>query len=311
MNGAAKPSPVVLQPDDATALAAVRRGSRDMAALLALPAMWVERAPTEIAQDLVSVLFAVLRLESGYVRLEDPDGGAPVEWWRPTGSEPPEEVQAALAHPGSLGRYDTSEQPLDVDGCKVATISQAFIGESCLLVASAHRAEFPTDLDLYLMRVVASQAVVAIHNARLLEAERVRRRAAEDALRMSTDFLAELARDLAAPAAMLAQRASTAEALANDRKLPKASTALPTPRVDDSSEGPGEPNLPAALSQREIEVLGLLGQGLSNKEIAGVMWLSARTIERHVTNIYRKLGVERRGEATALALRYGLVPPSA
>jgi DNA-binding CsgD family transcriptional regulator len=58
-------------------------------------------------------------------------------------------------------------------------------------------------------------------------------------------------------------------------------------------------------------VLGLLAQGLSNKEIAGILWLSDRTVERHITGIYRKIGVERRGDATAFALRHGLVVTAA
>jgi DNA-binding NarL/FixJ family response regulator len=55
-----------------------------------------------------------------------------------------------------------------------------------------------------------------------------------------------------------------------------------------------------------VEVLGLLAQGLSNKEIAGVLWLSDRTVERHITALYRKIGVARRSEATAFALRNGM-----
>jgi DNA-binding NarL/FixJ family response regulator len=58
-------------------------------------------------------------------------------------------------------------------------------------------------------------------------------------------------------------------------------------------------------------VLGLLAQGLSNKEIAGVLVLSDRTVERHISSLYRKIGVERRSEATAFALRHGLVDADA
>jgi DNA-binding NarL/FixJ family response regulator len=53
--------------------------------------------------------------------------------------------------------------------------------------------------------------------------------------------------------------------------------------------------------------LGLLAQGLSNKEISGILWLSDRTVERHITSLYRKIGVDRRSEATAFALRHSLV----
>lgn len=45
-------------------------------------------------------------------------------------------------------------------------------------------------------------------------------------------------------------------------------------------------------------------QGLSNKQIAAALWVSDRTVERHITGLYRKLGVQRRPEAIALALRH-------
>jgi DNA-binding NarL/FixJ family response regulator len=61
------------------------------------------------------------------------------------------------------------------------------------------------------------------------------------------------------------------------------------------------------LTRREAEVLGLLAQGLSNKEIAAELWLSTRTVERHITGLYGKIGVQRRTETTAFALRRGLL----
>jgi DNA-binding CsgD family transcriptional regulator len=67
-----------------------------------------------------------------------------------------------------------------------------------------------------------------------------------------------------------------------------------------------EPAYSAGLTQREAEVLGLLAAGRSNKEIAAELFLSERTVERHITTIYRKIGVHRRTEATAYALRHGL-----
>lgn len=64
---------------------------------------------------------------------------------------------------------------------------------------------------------------------------------------------------------------------------------------------------PGGLTKREAEVLGLLAQGFSNKEIAAILYLSPRTVGRHVAKAYRKIGVHRRAEATAYALRHGLV----
>ena len=67
---------------------------------------------------------------------------------------------------------------------------------------------------------------------------------------------------------------------------------------------------PFGLSVREVEVLELLAAGLSNPAIAARLVLSIHTVERHVVNIYTKLGIHGRAEATAYALRHGLLPTS-
>jgi DNA-binding NarL/FixJ family response regulator len=60
------------------------------------------------------------------------------------------------------------------------------------------------------------------------------------------------------------------------------------------------------LSRREIEVLDLVAQGLTNRDIAQRLVLSEHTVNRHVANILRKLGVSSRAAAATLAGRYGL-----
>lgn len=63
---------------------------------------------------------------------------------------------------------------------------------------------------------------------------------------------------------------------------------------------------PDHLSVREVEVLRLLAAGKSSKEIGEELVLSARTVERHITNIYTKTGTHGRVEAAAYALGHGL-----
>ena len=66
---------------------------------------------------------------------------------------------------------------------------------------------------------------------------------------------------------------------------------------------------PAGLSSREVEVLELIAAGRSNQEIASGLFLSVRTVERHISTIYEKIGAHgkaARAAATAYALNHGL-----
>ena len=63
---------------------------------------------------------------------------------------------------------------------------------------------------------------------------------------------------------------------------------------------------PAGLSGREAEVLHLVAQGRSNRQIAAALSLSVKTIENHLTSVYGKLGVDNRAAATAFAVRHDL-----
>ncbi len=73
----------------------------------------------------------------------------------------------------------------------------------------------------------------------------------------------------------------------------------------------GRPEGPKGLTAREIEVLGLLAQGLPNKSIAKQLGISPKTVGNHVERAYTKLGVTNRAAAAMAAMRYGLVGSSA
>jgi LuxR family maltose regulon positive regulatory protein len=77
---------------------------------------------------------------------------------------------------------------------------------------------------------------------------------------------------------------------------------------------PGEKQAPAAsllepLSEREREVLALLAEGLSNREISMRLHISLSTVKGHTANIYGKLGVKSRTQAIAQAERLALLNP--
>jgi two-component system, NarL family, response regulator LiaR len=67
------------------------------------------------------------------------------------------------------------------------------------------------------------------------------------------------------------------------------------------------PNSPEELTEREVDVLRLLAQGKSNKEIALLLSIGEKTVKTHVSNILSKLNVSSRTQAALYAVRIGLV----
>ena len=63
----------------------------------------------------------------------------------------------------------------------------------------------------------------------------------------------------------------------------------------------------AQLTGREVEVLRLLAAGRTNREIASELVISERTVDRHVSNLFSKLGVQSRSAATAYAYEHDLL----
>ena len=81
----------------------------------------------------------------------------------------------------------------------------------------------------------------------------------------------------------------------------------PTQPVSTASGRPGPPDLAEPLTERETEVLRLISVGMTNQEIAGQLVISVATVKRHITNIYGKLGVSHRTQATARANEMNLL----
>jgi DNA-binding NarL/FixJ family response regulator len=64
---------------------------------------------------------------------------------------------------------------------------------------------------------------------------------------------------------------------------------------------------PGGLTRRELEILRLVAEGHSNSQLAGMLWVTEQTVKFHLSNIYRKLGVANRTEASRWAQRHGLL----
>ncbi|MFF2849073.1 response regulator [Streptomyces sp. NPDC058001] len=76
-------------------------------------------------------------------------------------------------------------------------------------------------------------------------------------------------------------------------------------RRDEASGADGDP----VLTAREEEVLKLVAEGQSSKEIAGTLVISVKTVQRHRANLLHKLGLRDRLELTRYAIRVGLIEP--
>ena len=77
--------------------------------------------------------------------------------------------------------------------------------------------------------------------------------------------------------------------------------------IQELNRPPSEPLTPSPLTEREVEILQLLAQGVENKEIARRLVLREATVRTHVSNILGKLHLANRVQATLYALRQGLV----
>jgi non-specific serine/threonine protein kinase len=103
--------------------------------------------------------------------------------------------------------------------------------------------------------------------------------------------------------ALGSERAAAESKIGRDMQLDDViAYALADDAADTAASDGGDDH----LTRRETAVLRLLAGGYSNSEVAQELVLSVRTVERHVANIYSKIGAHGRAEATAYALRHGI-----
>jgi NarL family two-component system response regulator LiaR len=78
---------------------------------------------------------------------------------------------------------------------------------------------------------------------------------------------------------------------------------VPASFVPDDSRREG-----LGITRREMEILELIAQGLSNREIAGKLFVSENTVKTHLSRVFDKLGAKRRTQAVQMGKEFGLLP---
>ena len=238
--------------------------------------------------------------------------------------EEPEAVPVAVALRVALGEPDAAEELL------VRRLDE--VGHSSLLAAplygllvevrlAAGRLEDARAAASWLMRIADGSTRERVEALALLARARVASAASEpdavDLLRSAVNAYADLGLRLETARARLElARAlaieSPAAAVDAARRARNELDALGATRdADDAAafmrslgaKGRAGPRAVDTLSRREVEVLRLLGEGLSNRDIAERLFISPKTAEHHASRIYAKLAVSSRAEAAAYAAR--------
>src|SRR3712207_4624429 len=96
------------------------------------------------------------------------------------------------------------------------------------------------------------------------------------------------------------------QAIEYDLSVEKPSSTIPSSAPEQPSAS-STPEPPAGLTSREVEILGLVAEGLTHTQVAQRLFISPRTVHRHLNSIYHKLGVRFRTAATRFALEHGLL----
>jgi DNA-binding NarL/FixJ family response regulator len=108
------------------------------------------------------------------------------------------------------------------------------------------------------------------------------------------------------------RRALTPDAAATELRAMAAAGRLDGESVEQVLVAAGHargarPPAPAGLTPREVEVLRLIALGLTTRQVADELVISPKTADRHIQNVYGKVGVSTRGAAALFAIEHGLL----
>jgi PAS domain S-box-containing protein len=152
----------------------LERCLNDLVSVLALPAAWSGSQPSHIVQTLLDALLVMLCLDFVYARFEDPAGGAPIEVLKIAPSAQrilPDEIHRTVSQ---WFGDDPEKWPYrlraSIGDQDISIVSQrcGLHGEIGVIVAGSERADFPGQTETLLLSVAANEAVLGLHEARLL-----------------------------------------------------------------------------------------------------------------------------------------------
>lgn len=210
--------------------------------------------------------------------------------------ETPARIRVLIADDHALVRQGL--RALLLDATDVEVVGEAGDGEQA--AAQAQRLE----PDVVLMDVV----MPGMDGAQATAAIRAGRSAVRVLVVSGSEVEARIFAALRAGALGYVSKTATRKELVEAiRRVHRGRPSMPyemTLRLLEKYE-PAAPGL-ETLTERETEILRLVAKGLSNKEIAGRAYLSEGTVRTHLTNVFGKLGVNNRVEATLCALRDGI-----
>ncbi|MGH3340469.1 MAG: GAF domain-containing sensor histidine kinase, partial [Propionibacteriaceae bacterium] len=160
---------------------------RDLVALSAMPAAWIESEPPEVAAGLVDSLVGLLQLDFAFVRLSDPGGAGAVEVTRGTPwTGFPEWLETRLATSAPFPRKEkVSDANNDNAQRSGIAVPIGVNGQGGMVAAACERRDFPTAVEELLLSLAANHAAAAFQKARLIH----ERKRAEDELRKARNEL--------------------------------------------------------------------------------------------------------------------------
>jgi signal transduction histidine kinase len=240
--------------DDHDELFRLRRYNRDLAACLALPALWGARDPHYIGETLLDVLSNLLALDYAHLRI-DAAGLDPFERSRP---------------PGVTKRPDDP----DLEHLRFMTARLGSPVVFGMVVAGSAREDFPSERDRFLLRAACNQAAIALRNAFLVRAEQDARAESEAANRVKDEFFAMLSHELRNPLgaigmAVAAMRSAPEERHAHLRAVVERQTHHLSRIIDDLLDVSRMVHGKIAIERVPIDLKDVIEAAISSLRDAG------------------------------------------